>query len=328
MAVGWHGSISAPRALAELWNGRRWRAVPIPSVTADHRSDYLMAVSCQSTVQCVAVGSTYNPSGTSGTGLAERWNGSRWQLLRVRFPSDSALLGISCPGRTCMIVGQQLVGPPIALQLTGTKVVVSKPALPRGARGVGLFRSVSCAAASSCMAVGFSGGINSLAEVWNGSKWRITATPHPAGSETLLLAVSCPKAGLCLAAGAPTAGFRRLVALNLLWRAGRWHSLNISGQKPKYFVAAGISCAATSHCVAAGVNFNAAKPASLIWNGRSLRSVPASRPAAGGLNAVSCARPTDCIAVGTTSGFTSSATGVAIAELWNGVAWKELPIAS
>jgi hypothetical protein len=44
-----------------------------------------------------------------------------------------------------------------------------------------------------------------LAEAWNGTRWRIQATPSPAGSTgSEFLAVSCSAAPACTAAGATT----------------------------------------------------------------------------------------------------------------------------
>jgi hypothetical protein len=329
MAVGSRGSTAADStALAEVWNGKRWRVVPVPSVTAGHRTDYLQAVSCPSVSECLAVGYTLNAAGNSGAGLAERWNGRRWRLLRVHFPRQAALYGVSCAGRTCMIVGQRLARSLLALQLTGTRVVLRAPRVPRGTEG-GTLTAVSCTAADSCMAVGevTKAAEDSLAEYWNGTRWRITSTPHPAGAMTVLSAVSCPEAGLCLSGGAPVAGFERPVSLTLLWQRGRWHSLKTIGLTGTYLVPYGISCVTSSRCLVAGLTWSTARPGTLMWNGRSLRYLPVQKPAAGQLNAVSCGKLASCIAVGGPwPGSTVSSS--AIAELWKGKAWIDLPIAS
>jgi uncharacterized membrane protein len=327
MAVGSRSSSPAEStALAEVWNGKRWRVVPVLSATAAHRTDYLQAVSCPGVSQCLAVGEAVNPVG-SVTGLAARWNGRRWRLLRVHFPAQAALFGVSCAGRTCMIVGQRLEGPPLlSLQLTGNRVVLRAPRVPRGTDG-GMLTAVSCTAAASCMAVGevTKAAWESVAESWNGTRWRITSTPHPAGTMTVLSAVSCPKAALCLAGGAPVAGNLRPAPLTLLWQRGRWHSLKTIGLRETYLVPYGISCPSLSRCLVVGMTQATARPGALIWNGRSLRYLPVQKPAAGQLNAISCSKRSKCMAVGGLSpGSTVISAG--IAELWKGKGWKELPL--
>jgi hypothetical protein len=63
-----------------------------------------------------------------------------------------------------------------------------------------------CTAASACTAVGSytdrSGTTLTLAEVWNGTSWKVQATPDPAGAfGSYLTAVACSSATACTAVG-------------------------------------------------------------------------------------------------------------------------------
>src|SRR5215470_14895393 len=60
----------------------------------------------------------------------------------------------------------------------------------------------SCPALGACLAVGSyhvpAGTSATLAELQNGSTWKVLPSPNPAGSHgSVLTAVSCPSAGAC-----------------------------------------------------------------------------------------------------------------------------------
>src|SRR5215468_4541187 len=78
-AVGTYTKASgAGVTLAEQWNGSTWRIQPVPSPPGAALSN-LFGVSCASPSACEAVGVTVSGSGAVKA-LAERWNGSSWQL--------------------------------------------------------------------------------------------------------------------------------------------------------------------------------------------------------------------------------------------------------
>jgi hypothetical protein len=79
--------------------------------------------------------------------------------------------------------------------------------LPSTGSNIGdALNDVSCASATSCVAVGTIGPFGSssaLVEKWNGTKWSTVTVPSPAGAEsTGLSGVSCRTATSCFAAGA------------------------------------------------------------------------------------------------------------------------------
>ena len=331
MAVGYRDG-GSQGALAERWNGKRWRVVSTPTLTGPGGQSELVAVSCQTASLCLALGWSRSRTNVfNGIGVVEKWNGIRWRVLDVRFPKAWFVQGMSCVRRACMIVGSiqnpragQLL--PLAALLTGTRLRQLRPAVPRGSN-VEALGAVSCTAASFCAAVGSYeiqgvGTLINLAETWNGTTWRIRRTWHPVRFATVLDAVSCASPELCMAGGAPVAGFSPGMTIDLLWKNGRWRALEAERQlagSPD--VPTGFSCSTASRCVGSEYGLNSSRSAALTWNGgRTLGVHLVPQPPIGGLFAISCPRPARCIAVG---GFATGAgahDGV-YSELWNGRKW-------
>lgn len=92
-------STGVSQTLVESWNGATWTVVPSRDATGD---DALSGVSCVSSSDCTAVGSS-----SSGT-LIESWNGSVWSIAPSPNAGNGAsiLAGVSCVGSTsCAAVG-------------------------------------------------------------------------------------------------------------------------------------------------------------------------------------------------------------------------------
>src|SRR5215472_10040189 len=120
------------------------------------------------------------------------------------------LTGVSClPAGTCVAVGWYYYGStgPSLTQVIrwNGRAWLAMPTPSRGHRSQ--LDGVSCATATSCLAVG------TPAEAWTGARWSIVPRP-PAGP---LGSVSCPVPGFCQAAGSGAAGARPLAA--------RWNGL-------------------------------------------------------------------------------------------------------
>lgn len=321
-------------ALAERWNGKRWRVLATPTLTGPGGRSGLGNVSCVSTSRCVALGLRARTAVGPSTAIAEEWNGARWRLLHVRFPRGSFPVGISCVRRACMIVGQRLVGPSgrisaLADLLTGTRLRLLKPAVAKGSVG-GFLTGVSCTSDVFCAAVGGQalpnvGGTINLAETWNGRTWRVRRTPHVAKFDTVLEAVSCASPDLCMAGGAPVAGLRPPMTSYLLWRHGRWRTLRADRElagPPD--VPAGFSCPTVTRCVGTEYGLNSTHSAALTWiGGRTLGVHRVRQPAIGALFSISCPQPARCIAVGGFGRGAGTRNG-AFSELWNGRRWSLL----
>jgi hypothetical protein len=318
---------SNSKVLVERWDGARWRIQPVPVPPGAQFSE-LIGVACTAAASCIAVGDYVNSSGAAVT-LAERWNGRKWAIQPTPNPSGAQsftfLSGVSCTARhACEASGASDAGG-FAERWNGTRWSLQAIPVPRGGQFPLLF-SVSCAI-SSCEAVGgyadSSGAFVPLGERWNGTAWHAQPAPNPARASTNYLSgVSCPSPSDCTAAGQGN-GEGTPFALGERWRDGRWRLQAV----PSPVGAAenqlnGIACPATGRCLAvgtAGPTRGVSSAEALRWNGTRWSTQPIPTVPGASLNALSCASPSACMAVG------GSDSGV-LAERWNGTSWRIQPI--
>jgi len=172
-------------AFSELWNGRAWTVKATPRPAGTTYSD-LGDISCRSAVFCMATGDYQVGNSSKSRTLAEEWNGKAWLIKATPNPEDGAngdgIPGVACssPG-ACVAVGgygtpDNQRGLTLAEAWNGRTWAIRATPDPKGAAG-GDLSSVSCSAASTCMAVGSSGGTGLFAEAWNGRAWTIKAVP-------------------------------------------------------------------------------------------------------------------------------------------------------
>jgi hypothetical protein len=296
VAVG--GQNSGP--LIEAWNGTRWRLELTPTGGGE-----LSDVSCTSASACMAVGGTGSENGFT---LAEAWNGHHWRVTPTPvLPAGSFEYGVSCKRGQCVAIGRGMLA---ELWRSGSwrQIPVTQP--PHLYSGE--LNDVSCVRPSLCLAVGFyftsvQGNSISLAELWNGTHWRLLSPPGGGFN-----AISCPNATFCMAVSSTTAA---------TWNGHRWRASKLPGSFGNGPGVANVSCVSASACMAIG--FYRARGGHNIaefWNGNKWRILSAPRPV--GLTDVSCTSAGRCVAVGfTQSARTGSAT---IAERWNGHTWQLL----
>jgi hypothetical protein len=307
-------------ALAEAWNGTSWSGALPPDPAAN--TTELQGVSCVSPSFCAAVG--YTTSSGTGT-LGEGWNGTSWAIEQIPEPAGTTtadLLGISCAAATaCETAGQAAV-PAIANMLidgwNGTSWTLQAPVQPIGATS-NSFSAASCVSATDCEAVGSYDNASAvqvtLAEAWNGTSWKIQATPNPAkGSTITLTGVSCVSASFCEASGSNNNGS---AAFAEKWNGTAWQHQSAPGAGGL----AAVSCVSASFCEAVGTKATktGTGPLAETWNGTawSTQAIPA--PAGASLSAatgVSCTSAALCEAVGTYN------ENTAFAAIWNGSSWK------
>jgi hypothetical protein len=325
----------APQALAERWDGTRWRIQPTPNLS---QGGDLNGVSCTSASACTAVGS-------SGAGpLAERWNGTRWSIQATPNPpqGNGFLSGVACTSTTtCIAAGASNPFTPSAKTLAerwnGTRWRIQ--GTPNPPQGGGELNGVACTSASACTAAGNSNTGN-LAERWNGSSWSIQTTPNPAGAQfTFLNTVACASASACIAAGAYINSSGAFQGLAERWTGSGWAiqpTPSLPGGAMSQLI--GVACTSATGCIAVGFStpnhrnvVNHPPQATLAerWNGSTWRvqltpSPPGAAPS--NLNAASCVSRSACIAVGNTSN--SRGTSLALAQRWNGHAWSIQPTPS
>ncbi len=350
LAVGYYTDAALHiHPLAERWNGTSWSIQAVPS-PAGHPESGFFAVSCAAAGACTAVGAQTGSTGTTSS-LAERWNGTNWSIQAVPTPAGalaSELLAVSCPtAAACAAGGSEITSAqkpvPLAEGWNGTKWSAQAVPSPAGAIGAG-FSGLSCATPATCIAAGSygngSGATVLLAEAWNGTKWRIQATPSPAGSTgSEFLAVSCSAAAACTAAGATTistpagasGGSSMTVSLAERWNGTNWR-IQVT-PNPGRSVGGGlaaVSCSAATACTAAGsydTTSHLARATAAAWGGRSWHQQatpsPAGASASSGLVGVSCASARACIAAGFGTGTTGDNT--TLTERWDGTRWRIQP---
>jgi hypothetical protein len=168
MAGFYDNSSGAPAPFAEVWNGTEWTVQAMSSPSGATKA-WLKDVSCSSSTACTAAGE-YRTTVGSEMPFAERWNGSSWTVQTMPEVSGaeySLLDGVSCGSSlACTAVGVYRHGTnkyaPVGEHWNGTEWHVESP--PIGEKGGMLAGGVSCATATTCVAVGSTSG-ESLAEI-------------------------------------------------------------------------------------------------------------------------------------------------------------------
>lgn len=189
----------------ERWQGGQWQ---VQSTPPSSQSTFLTAVSCPSTTACLAVGTTRNDNTDAVHPLVERYSSGHWTVVAGPSLSEvSGLESVSCISSTlCTLVGLTNldqsgahVTPLIERWNDGSWQQQQAPKVTIPAT----LTSVSCASATSCVAVGSQqDGLHSLAIRWNGRAWTTLSVP---AKVQRLDSVSCATATVCTAAGAQTA---------------------------------------------------------------------------------------------------------------------------
>src|SRR5712691_1660011 len=237
--------------MAESWNGTSWRVLPVPL-------ESIQLISCASATFCLAVKNSEPPA-------AESWNGSKWSALPPPSQQPAGVQDLSCSSASnCVLLGFDT-----ASIWNGTSWQTTSTAL--AGKSVAL-DSVSCAAATMCMATGAEGSSGCrpgctdslLTELWNGSSWSVSFdSPDPQAGQ-VNDPVSCPSATFCMEnTGNGT----------MSWDGSSWHPHSIDVPE---FAANDLSCGSTTSCVLiediensqTGDNSFAAQ----TWNGTSWKT--------------------------------------------------------
>jgi hypothetical protein len=308
MAVGSYTDRSQVRhALAQIWNGKKWR------VLRNLPGHALTSVSCSAAWFCMAAG---GPTG------AERWNGTVWRTMTS---PRGGVNGVSCGSRKlCMVIFNGLVrswnGTRWRLWRHATDVCSGGPPGPCG------LASVSCGSATDCVAVGTQQISNTeqdtVGVAWNGTRWARTFPPNN-GNPAAMNVISCARA-FCMAPGSASSD----VQMGTIALAGTWNATTKSWTDvspdlgvlcPEFhtcFWAHVISCANSASCMTFGPSGNQ------DWNGTAWKAAPSISAGRGSnLGAVSCGGSI-CMGVGYR---TIAGARRTLAELWNGTSWRILP---
>jgi len=302
---------------AYTWNGSQWSAQTIPGPAG---SGSLGGVSCALPRSCEAVGQYFNNGPV--VGVAAAFQGSAWSSQSTPNPAGATfthLNAISCASvNACEAGGDFQVEvtannpKAVAEAWNGKAWQLQQAFAPRGATDNAL-RSVSCVSASFCVAVGShfdsSGNQANLAEIWNGTTWKIQTTPNLTSQFGAvgngLFSVSCVSPSFCAAVG--TAPDGPSVAM---WNGSSWTVQLRPGPdvEPQ-----AVSCAAVNFCM------SAAGSAVDIWNGSTWSAGP-SVPGFSPVSSLSCLSASFCEAVG-------GGPPGENAAMWDGTSWSLQPTA-
>jgi hypothetical protein len=320
---------------------------PLPSDAGTGSTDpnvYTASTVCPVANGCVTVG-WYNDTSGKTWGLIETQNGTTWTDTEAPQPAnsgtgtnqgfwfgsqtcgfDAPCRAVSCPTTTsCTAVGQYTNSggdpAPVVDTLTNGTWTSQEGALPADASTTApdafLF-SVSCASATSCVAVGSyndTGGHQSayVSTLANGT-WTSAAAALPSDTtptpDAFLFGVSCTSSTSCVASGQyqSTNGSSALldVLANGTWTGVRGPQPSNANTSPESTLTQ-VACPSTSSCTAVGsyaVQAGGAAPLIDAWNGTTWTGLAGPTPsdfdAAEGaqLLAVSCGSPGSCVAVG------------------------------
>jgi hypothetical protein len=279
------GVLSAT-GLAVAASGSGWSVQRAPN---NHAAlNQLSAVSCPSSSDCVAVGESDSERYPTRVTLAERWDGREWTIQRTPNPVPS----------------------------------------PADAARQSVLNGISCISENSCVAVGsFYNGSESatLAERWNGHKWRIQRTPNPKQlKHSELWSVSCASASDCIAVGDSFIGqYDSELLLAERWNGRKWTIQRPPNPGDANSDLSGISCPAERVCTAVGGS-EAVGTFAERWNGSvwTVQPLP-DRPNLGNiLSAVSCPSAHVCVTVGeSVRYYYKGEDDHTLIERWNGTKW-------
>ena len=311
-----------PTSLAELWNGTIWSIVSTSNPSGSEGVQ-LFGVSCSSATACAAVGENSIANQVNDT-LAMIWNGKTWTIEPTPTPSSGGggLYGVTCSSAsTCMGVGVSFgsKGPTALLveSWDGETWSTQKARGEPGLLGAGL-SGVSCLSTSFCLAVGSDEFYDPIAEIWNGSDWKVTTPPVGAEGDSLD-DVSCITTTDCFAVGSNDADEMGLAEE---WNGTSWTVL-------KTPVGLGllehVSCISGTSCMAVGStvsNTRPPKPLAESWNGTEWTVTPLQKPAGSfqlEMLGVSCIAADACVAVGASG--SDRGINSPLAYSWNGTKW-------
>ena len=260
------------------------------------------------------------------------WQGGSGLRAGVRWAHAIRLLG-----GVVMLIGFTAIATAGAAQASqprtaaGSVWKVEPTPNPAGA-SINELSAVSCTSGRACTAVGshavsLSSPSFTLAERWNGTKWRIQPTVLPKGAQsTTFFGVSCASATACTAVGSAfEKATSQSVNLAEAWNGTSWHTQAIAtptGATNSALFA--VSCTSASACTAVGHYDNAAGQTFAVaerWNGMAWHIQAVPHPAkVTQFAGVSCSAAHACTAVGFQSNGTGD--GQPFAEAWNGTRWR------
>ena len=245
--------------------------------------------------------------------------------------SAGTLAGIACPGTSSCLAGGSYYHSPAGLLPMlaaesggrwGSAIPIALPANAQPKDGSAVIASVSCPAATSCVAVGnyetTAASLAGLITTGHATTWSAGITPaRPANAaavpDAYLTGVSCTSPAACVAVGGYTNSSHDEEAMVVTRSGGHWHRAvaigspgNADTNPAAHFSA--VSCPKAGYCVAVGGYSTRALDdevmAAIEVRGRWKRAAQIRMPANAAvqpvaeLYSVSCASARDCVATG------------------------------
>jgi len=226
------GGSDAPPGKTEIlhWNGAAWKPVPSPTPKGGGALFGVTAVSARDAWAVGCAGNCFQGFGGIKT-LILHWNGTAW----TRVPSPSPGIGSALSSVTAVSAGSAWAVGCTAfcfLHSTSPQTVIlrwngtawTRVPSPAPARA-GALNGVAATSASNAWAVGCTGHCfgpmattATMIVHWNGTAWRLVASPNPAPN-SVLTAVAATSASNAWAVGYTRTGFKTLIAH---WNGARW----------------------------------------------------------------------------------------------------------
>jgi hypothetical protein len=340
-AAAARGHVAAPRTATA------WTPSPVPMPTLPGGGTAVSAVlygsSCSSTAFCVAVGTAnyHFP-------LVETYSGGSWTASIAPLPAgggtNGTLYSVSCPSDgTCAAVGAY--NDPSFHQdglldtlSGGTWTPTQAGQASTGLVGLVNLNSVSCANASTCMAVGTDDNAswNALIYVLRSGTWQLdSAPPMPSnytGNGLSLESVSCPDASDCVVVGTYDSNGLILTLSSGSWTAQQAPVPNGTQSTGPVGLNA-VDCPGPSDCVAGGFYSQSATTQNALFDTLQSGTWSASEaPVPAGaspyqwaeINGISCPATGACMADGTVLNVPGTQeSGMLLSQ--SGTTWSAVP---
>ncbi len=314
-------------------SGGTWNVVASPNVPSNN--NVLNAVAAVSTSDVWATGYNY-PSTGGGQTLAEHWNGATWSIVATPNPGSnfddlSSVTAIATNNvwAVGLLVNSSSVEQTLIEHWNGSawSVVPS----PNVASSSSALFGVSAVSANDIWAVGFSFSSgnpqNTLVEHWNGTKWKIVASPSPGTAGNRLSGVVAINGNNVWAVGSfnNTGGYGQ----NLIehWNGSAWSLVSSPNVGTNNNGLSGVTAVSKHDIWAVGSYTNSStslgETLTEHWNGSTWSVVASPNPGVGMnyLTSVSAVSATKIWAVG--SAFSSNSfTSQTLIEFWNGNTWS------
>jgi len=302
-------------------------------------------VSCESSTECIGVGSFVNPASVDQP-LTGVWTGKSWSYTKIptpgmneTFADGAGFNGVSCDAQHfCVAVGWMGDGNndpsySFAAEDGGTRWIVASQAQMGAPSNPYYLASVSCVSGPYCVAVGSmlpsDAPFQPFVEVLSDGSWSAVSTPTQSTNSSFS-GVFCKSKDNCMAVGttggAPTNETPGGTPLAETWNGSNW-TVQPTPLPTGSTVGSltSVWCSSASACTAVGSYTATSVSESLneVWDGTAWQIETTPNPEGAtntSLTGVACSATNTCTATGNYT--VASGTAETFGEVWNGKKWK------